>query len=189
MEHDEQPAQQQEPASTPSAMGNTSEEGLRAEGSGLRAEADASAISCITASRSDLRKTRAGRCRRSVSPARRALPRKRRRCGAKPDVVWHSGKLRAKQTAQEFWRACNALAEFAVTKICSPTIRRNGSATAFAAKRATSPSPGIFTHLPRLLALLTTGGEAGVDFPINGIVALVTDDEGETYRELWRIEN
>ena len=48
---------------------------------------------------------------------------------------------------------------------------------------------GHFPQLPRLLALLTSGGEAGVDFPINGIVALVTDDEGETFREIWRIEN
>jgi len=30
--------------------------------------------------------------------------------GARPDVVWHSGKLRARQTAEIFWRACNALA-------------------------------------------------------------------------------
>ena len=48
---------------------------------------------------------------------------------------------------------------------------------------------GHFPYLPRLLALLTTGGEAGVDFPMNGVVALVTDDEGETFREIWRIEN
>ena len=40
--------------------------------------------------------------------------------GAKPDIVWHSGKLRAKQTAQEFWRACNALAEFAVSRDLQP---------------------------------------------------------------------
>ena len=64
--------------------------------------------------------------------------------GAKPDVVWHSGKLRAKQTAQEFWRACNALAEFSASRICSPTIRRSGSAIACAAKRATSRSPVTF---------------------------------------------
>lgn len=30
--------------------------------------------------------------------------------GVKPGVVWHSGKLRAKQTAEAYWRACNALA-------------------------------------------------------------------------------
>ena len=47
---------------------------------------------------------------------------------------------------------------------------------------------GASGHLS-LLALLTIGGEAGVDFPLNGIVALVSDDEGDTYREIWRIEN
>ena len=72
---------------------------------------------------------------------------------------------------------------------CSPTTRRSGFAIACARKRATSRSPDTSRYLPRLLALLTTGGEAGVDFPLNGIVALVTDDEGETFREIWRIEN
>jgi phosphohistidine phosphatase len=32
--------------------------------------------------------------------------------GVKPAVIWHSGKLRARQTAEAFWRACNPLAEF-----------------------------------------------------------------------------
>lgn len=35
--------------------------------------------------------------------------------GARPAVVWHSGKLRAKQTAEAFWRACNALAELSAS--------------------------------------------------------------------------
>ena len=43
---------------------------------------------------------------------------------AKPAVVWHSGKLRARQTAEAFWSACNPA----------------GSA----AKRGTSSSPDIF---------------------------------------------
>jgi phosphohistidine phosphatase len=109
--------------------------------------------------------------------------------GAKPDVVWHSGKLRAKQTAQEFWRACNALAEFAVTKDLQPDDPPQWIRDRLRHETRNIALAGHFQHLPRLLALLTTGGEAGVDFPINGIVALVTDDEGETYRELWRIEN
>ena len=109
--------------------------------------------------------------------------------GAKPDLVWHSGKLRAKQTAQEFWRACNALAELAASKDLQPDdppqwmrdrLRRESRDIAIA---------GHFPFLRRLLALLTTGGEAGGDFPLNGIVALVTEDQGDTYRELWRIEN
>ena len=39
------------------------------------------------------------------------------------------------------------------------------------------------------VALLITGGEAGVDFPLHGVVALVSQDEGATWRELWRLEN
>jgi phosphohistidine phosphatase len=109
--------------------------------------------------------------------------------GAKPDVVWHSGKLRAKQTGQEFWRACNALAEFSVSRDLQPDDPPQWIRDRLRAEARDIAIAGHFPHLPRLLALLTTGGEAGVDFPINGIVALVSDDEGKTYREIWRIEN
>ena len=107
--------------------------------------------------------------------------------GAKPDVVWHSGKLRAKQTAQEFWRACNALAEFSASRDLQPDDAPQRIRDRLRAETRDIAIAGHFPHLPRLLALLVTGGEAGVDFPVNGIVALVTDDEGETWRELWRI--
>jgi phosphohistidine phosphatase len=108
--------------------------------------------------------------------------------GARPDVVWHSGKLRAKQTAQEFWRACNALAEFSASKDLQPDDPPQWMRDRLRAELRDIAIAGHFPHLPRLLALLTTGGEAGVDFPINGVVALVTDDEGDSWRELWRID-
>jgi phosphohistidine phosphatase len=109
--------------------------------------------------------------------------------GAKPDVVWHSGKLRAKQTAQEFWRACNALGAFAVSRDLQPDDPPQWMRDRLRGETRDIAIAGHFPYLPRLLAVLTTGGEAGVDFPLNGIVALVTDDEGETYREIWRLEN
>ena len=108
--------------------------------------------------------------------------------GARPEVVWHSGKLRAKQTAQEFWRACNALAEFSVSKNLQPDDPPQWIRDRLRAESRDIAIAGHFPHLPRLLALLTSGGEAGVDFPFNGVVALVTDDEGGTWRELWRID-
>src|SRR5688572_21374048 len=40
--------------------------------------------------------------------------------GVKPTAVWHSGKLRARQTAEAFWRACNPLAEFSATRGLQP---------------------------------------------------------------------
>ena len=109
--------------------------------------------------------------------------------GARPDVVWHSGKLRAKQTAQEFWRACNALAEFAVTRDLQPDDPPQWMRDRLRGESRNIALAGHFPFMPRLLALLTTGGEAGVDFPLNGIVALISEDEGDTWRELWRIEN
>jgi phosphohistidine phosphatase len=109
--------------------------------------------------------------------------------GAKPEVVWHSGKLRAKQTAQEFWRACNALAEFAASRDLQPDDPPQWMRDRLRGETRDIAIAGHFPYLPRLLAVLTTGGEAGVDFPLNGIVALVTDDEGDTYREIWRLEN
>lgn len=108
--------------------------------------------------------------------------------GAKPSIVWHSGKLRAKQTALEFWRACNALAEFSVSKDLQPDDPPQRMRDRLRAESRDVAIVGHFPHLPRLLSLLTSGGEAGADFPINGVVALVTDDEGETWRELWRID-
>jgi phosphohistidine phosphatase len=109
--------------------------------------------------------------------------------GAKPQVVWHSGKLRAKQTAEAFWRACNALAEFSATRDLQPDDPPQWMRDRLHGESRDILLAGHFPYLPRLLALLVTGGEAGVLFPQHGIVALVTDDEGATWREGWRIES
>jgi phosphohistidine phosphatase SixA len=47
---------------------------------------------------------------------------------------------------------------------------------------------GHFPHLPRLLSLLVAPHEERtVSFPPHGIVALSSDDAGETWTELWRL--
>jgi phosphohistidine phosphatase len=109
--------------------------------------------------------------------------------GARPQVVWHSGKLRARQTAEAFWRACNALAELSATKDLQPDDPPKWIRDRLHGETRDIMVAGHFPHLPRLLALLITGGEAGVDFPLHGVVALVSQDEGATWRELWRLEN
>ena len=50
---------------------------------------------------------------------------------------------------------------------------------------ASSPPSGT---VPRLLALLLNDPSAELRFPQHGIVALRTDDEGETWAEEWRVE-
>jgi phosphohistidine phosphatase len=108
--------------------------------------------------------------------------------GARPDVVWHSGKLRAKQTAEAFWRACNALAEFSATKDLQPDDRPSWMRDRLRGETRDILLAGHFPHLPRLLAALLGEPDGAPDeFPPHGIVALESDDEGETWREIWRI--
>jgi phosphohistidine phosphatase len=107
--------------------------------------------------------------------------------GARPAVVWHSGKLRAKQTAEAFWRTCNALAELSATRDLQPDDPPQWMRDRLRAEARDILIAGHFPYLPRLLALLVTGGEAGVSFPEHGMVALETYDEGETWQERWRL--
>ncbi|MGE3509942.1 MAG: histidine phosphatase family protein [Vicinamibacterales bacterium] len=109
--------------------------------------------------------------------------------GVRPDVVWHSGKLRAKQTAEAFWRACNALAPCSATRGLQP-----GDPPVWMRDRLRHEPrdiliAGHFPHLPRLLALTLTGrDDDSMAFPLHGLVALETADDGETWTELWRAE-
>ena len=105
--------------------------------------------------------------------------------GAKPAVVWHSGKLRSKQTAEAFWRLCNPLAEFAATRDVQPDDPPQWIQDRLRAESRDIAIAGHFPHLPRLIGRLLGGVE---DFPPHGAVALATDDEGQTWREVWRIE-
>jgi phosphohistidine phosphatase len=107
--------------------------------------------------------------------------------GARPAVVWHSGKLRAKQTAEAFWRACNALAELSASRDLQPDDPPQWMRDRLRAEGRDILIAGHFPYLPRLLALLVSGGEAGALFPEHGVVALETLDEGETWQERWRI--
>jgi len=109
--------------------------------------------------------------------------------GARPQVVWHSGKLRAKQTAEAVWRACNALAQFSASRDLQPDDPPQWFRDRLRGESRDIAIAGHFPHLPRLLALLVSGGEAGTDFPPHGVVALETHDAGETWHEVWRIES
>jgi phosphohistidine phosphatase len=106
--------------------------------------------------------------------------------GVRPSVVWHSGKLRARQTAEAFWRACNALAEFSATKDLQPDDPAEWMRDRLRGETRDILIAGHFFHLPRLLALLLN--EPGRAFPLHGLVALASDDDGGTWTEIWRLE-
>jgi phosphohistidine phosphatase len=107
--------------------------------------------------------------------------------GVKPAVVWHSGKLRAKQTAEAYWRACNALADFSAARDLQPDDPPAWLRDRLRGETRDLLVAGHYPHLPRLLALLVNGDESRLDFPQHGVVALTTADEGESWKELWRL--
>ena len=103
--------------------------------------------------------------------------------GVKPDVVWHSGKLRARQTAEAFWRACNPLAELAAIRGLQPSDPPEWIRDRLTAEERTVMLVGHMPSLPRVMAMLC-GVEGG--FPLHGLVAL--DLEGGRWVERWRLE-
>jgi phosphohistidine phosphatase len=108
--------------------------------------------------------------------------------GARPAVVWHSGKLRARQTAEAFWRACNALAEFSATRDLQPGDPPIWIRDRLRAEARDVLIAGHFPHLPGLLELLQGRGDTMAPFPPHGVIAFSTEDEGSSWTELWRID-
>src|SRR5262245_20151133 len=86
--------------------------------------------------------------------------------GARPAVVWHSGKLRAKQTAEAFWRACNPFAEFSATRDLQPEDPPDWMRDRLRAEPRDLLIAGHYPHMPRLLELLVPGAPG---FPQHGV--------------------
>jgi phosphohistidine phosphatase len=113
--------------------------------------------------------------------------------GAKPDAVWHSGKLRARQTAELAWSACNPLASLTAERGLQP-----GDPPRWIHDRLIGEPRSIVIvgHMPSLPALLASllgepAGASPATFPLHGCVALERtgeEQEGERWNEVWRIE-
>jgi phosphohistidine phosphatase len=102
--------------------------------------------------------------------------------GVKPAAIWHSGKLRARQTAEPFWRACNPLAEFVAVRGLQPDDPPD-----WIHDRATSESRDVLIvgHMPNLAKLLSMlldprPERALLTFPPHALVALVDGEAGWT---------
>jgi phosphohistidine phosphatase len=108
--------------------------------------------------------------------------------GVRPDVIWHSGKLRARQTAEAFWRACNPLSRFSAVRGLQPDDPPVWMRDQIAGERRTIVLVGHMPHMPRLLRLLAYGDADGpaAAFPAHGCIAL--EPEGDRWTEIWRLE-
>lgn len=100
--------------------------------------------------------------------------------GVRPDVIWHSGKLRARQTAEVFRRLCNPLAVFSATRGLQPDDPPQWMADQLAGETRAVMLVGHMPHLVRLRQLLLAGRADvfGPDFPLHGMVTLQAQDGG-----------
>jgi len=107
--------------------------------------------------------------------------------GAKPSIIWHSGKMRARQTAEAYWRRCNPLAALSAARGLQPTDPTNWIVDSLAGETCDVMIAGHFPHLPRLLGRLLSGDDEGAPapFPLNGIVVLENVDG--KWIERWRL--
>lgn len=102
--------------------------------------------------------------------------------GARPDVVWHSGKLRARQTAELFWKACNPAAPITAERGLLPDDPPQWMRDRLIGETRNVLIASHMPYLPKLLAMLV-GSES--PFPLHGCVALEPD--GDRWKEVWRL--
>jgi phosphohistidine phosphatase len=107
--------------------------------------------------------------------------------GVRPAAVWHSGKLRARQTAEPFWRHCNALAEFSAARGLQPTDPPDWMRDRLALEGRDVLLAGHMPNLQYLRTLLVTGSlEMSVPFPLHGMVALERIADG--WVDVWALD-
>ena len=111
--------------------------------------------------------------------------------GIWPVEIWHSGKLRARQTGNALLTACNPVAKVVMVRGLQPADPSDIVADRLAGEQREIMLIGHMPILPRLLRRLIgrIGDKHGVEFPPHGVVALESNDKGITWREQWRFGN
>ena len=107
--------------------------------------------------------------------------------GVRPAFIWHSGKLRAQQTAEAFLHLCSPSAGISAARGLQPADPPEWIRDSLAGEERDVMVVGHFPHLPGLLRLLlfNDADAAGAGFPLHGLVAL--ERAGERWVERWRI--
>jgi phosphohistidine phosphatase len=95
------------------------------------------------------------------------LAKEAKNAGVHPAAIWHSGKLRARQTAEAFLVACNPFASFRMVRGLLPDDPVMWVADALELEDADVMVVGHMPHLPALAARLLPSSEL---FPLHGLV-------------------
>ena len=105
-----------------------------------------------------------------------------REAGCSPAAIWHSGKLRSRQTAEAFLRACHPFAEFRMVRGLRPDDPPEWMRHELAAETRDVLLVG---HMPNIAAIARALGAGAPPFPLHGLVALEREESG-AWRELQR---
>ena len=92
-----------------------------------------------------------------------------------PDVIWHSGKLRSRETAEAFLHGGAPFAEFKMIRGLHPEDPPEWLRDELAAETRNVLLVGHMPHIARLASLLSQGSVA---IPLNGMVGLERSPEG-----------
>jgi phosphohistidine phosphatase len=106
-----------------------------------------------------------------------------REWGLAPAAIWHSGKLRARQTAEAFLRACNPFAEFRMVRGLRPDDPPDWIRHELAAE---SRDLLLVGHMPNIAALARALARGGEPFPLHGLIVFERSADGP-WRELLRV--
>ena len=105
--------------------------------------------------------------------------------GARPAAIFHSGKLRARQTAEAFYRLCNPLAEFKMIRGLLPDDPPQYVRDLLIGETRDLMLVG---HMPSIRDILRSLVPDAAALPLHGMVALDGND-AEAWKELWRLES
>ncbi len=112
-----------------------------------------------------------------------ALAARAKNAGYTPAAIWHSGKLRSRQTAEPMLVQCNPFAEFKMVRGLGPDDPAEIMRNTIAGETRDLMLVGHMPNLPALLGLLTRAHTA--HFPLHGLVVL--DGEALNWKEVDRL--
>ena len=95
--------------------------------------------------------------------------------GFVPAAIWHSGKLRARETAEAFLRACAPFAQFKMIRGLQPEDPPEWLRDELAAEDRDVLLVGHMPHIARLTALLSGGA---VTIPLHGTIGFEKGADG-----------
>ena len=93
--------------------------------------------------------------------------------GLMPAAIWHSGKVRSRQTAEAFLRTCSPFADFRMVRGLHPDDPTHWMRTELGAEDRDVLLVG---HMPNIARLARALSPAAAEFPLHGLVLFERND-------------